>query len=81
MDALTLSLVPIYARKVAEESPADAIPWAERSGDEREREAALADIAQLWRVKDTAAAEAWLQQSGLSEKSLERARRPLPKNR
>jgi hypothetical protein len=68
------SLYANYAGLLAEDSGADAIEWAERVEDEREREVALIVVARIWREQDEAAAEAWLQGSSLTEEAREKAR-------
>jgi hypothetical protein len=63
-----------YARQLAEDSPEEAIQWAERVEDETNRERTLIRIARFWRTQDEEAAEAWLSQSSLSEQAREQAR-------
>jgi len=63
-----------YARALAKESPADAIPWAERIELDGEREFTLIQVARAWRRVDEAACEAWLLQSSLSEEAREEVR-------
>ena len=63
-----------YARQLAEDSPEEAIQWAERVEDETDRERTLIRIARFWRTQDEEAAEAWLSQSSLSEQAREQAR-------
>jgi hypothetical protein len=65
---------PIYARVLARDSPAQAIPFAELILDEVDRELLLIQMAIDWRVQDEAACEAWLQQSPLSEEAREKVR-------
>jgi len=72
------SMFPVYARALAKDSPAEAIPWAQQVVDEAERELLLIQIASAWRRLDEAAAEAWLLQSPLSEEALEKVRAPAP---
>jgi hypothetical protein len=71
------SLYPPYAKLLAAEAPAEAIRWAERIEDERERETVLIGVARVWRYLDEAAAEDWLLQSPLSEEALEKVRTPI----
>ncbi len=75
-DLWLLPIFPVYARLLAEDSPAEAIEWAERIRDDEEREIVLSDVARTWRQRDAAAAEAWLLQSPLSEEAREKARAP-----
>jgi hypothetical protein len=67
---------PVYARLLAEDSPADAIEWAERIEADEEREIVLIEVARAWRQADEAATEAWLLQSSLSGKAREKVRDP-----
>lgn len=69
--------IPVYARLLAENSPADAIVWAEQVEADDEREILLVGLARLWRQTDEAAAEAWLQNSPLSEQAREKVRTPV----
>jgi hypothetical protein len=65
---------PVYAKFLAEESPADAIVWAERTEDDADREAVLIAVTRAWFKVDESAAEAWLLRSSLSEEAREKAR-------
>ncbi len=65
----------LYALFVAEDSPSDAIEFAMRIEDERDRANVLILIVREWRKTDPEASEAWVQQSPLSEADRERARR------
>ena len=78
LDPWLRPIIPVYARLLAQESPADAIEWAERTEDAEEREVLLIKIARKWRERDAAAAEAWLAESPLSEEAREKARAPEP---
>jgi hypothetical protein len=66
---------PIYARLLAENAPVEAIRWLERIEDVEDREQALVGVLRVWRSHDPAAAQAWLDQSPLSEKAREKVRR------
>ena len=66
-------LVP-YAATIAEDSPAEAIEWAERIENDNERQWALIQVARRWRNVDEAASEEWLLQSSLSEEDREKVR-------
>lgn len=70
--------LPVYARLLAWNSPADAIGWAERIEDEVTRDAALVVVNRIWRGSDEAAAEAWLAESGLDAEARKKARVPWP---
>ena len=65
---------PIYARVLARDEPARAIPFAELILDEIDRELLLIHMATDWRAQDEAACEAWLEQSPLSEEAREQVR-------
>jgi hypothetical protein len=69
-------IFPVYTRALAEDSPADAIEWAERIEGAEEREIVLIEVARAWRRVDEAATEAWLLQSSLSEEAREQVRAP-----
>jgi len=68
--------IPVYARILAEDSPAEASAWAGQIEDEEEREIVLIYVARIWRQADEAAAEAWLLESSLSEAAREKVRAP-----
>jgi hypothetical protein len=68
-------LYPSYALFRLPYSPTEAIEWAERISDEKQRERLLIRIARLWRAVDEPGAEAWLSQSALSEEALAKVRR------
>ncbi len=67
-----------YARQLAIETPAEAIPWAEKIEEESERERALIRIVRAWRARDPEAADAWLEGSSLSQAARAEARRAAP---
>jgi hypothetical protein len=69
-------ILPVYAKLLAEDSPADAIGWAERIERDKDRRFVLIEVARAWRQVDEAATEAWLQQSSLSEEDREKVRAP-----
>jgi len=69
-----LPTIVIYAKFRSADSPADAVEWAALIEDDVEREFTMVRIARRWRAQDEAAAEAWLQQSSLSEPVRESAR-------
>ncbi len=71
-------LYPRYAMQIAPESPPEAMIWAERIEDEGRREASMILVARIWRAVDEDAAEAWLEQSSLSETAQDKVRRSLP---
>ena len=66
-------LIGTYALQLAASSPAEAIQWAEQVEYES-REVLLIRIARSWLTQDPEAAEAWLNQSSLSESAREEAR-------
>jgi hypothetical protein len=61
-----------------QQSPLEAIGWAERVEDEKIRERLLIRVVRAWRWQDEAAAEAWLEASSLSEDARERVRKLPP---
>ena len=63
---------PVYARLLSEDSPADAVAWAERIEGDEEREIVLGQVLRAWRQIDEDAADAWLLQSSLSEETREK---------
>jgi len=63
-----------YARRLAADSPREALKWAERVEDDVDRERSLIRIARSWRRTDEEAAEAWLKESSLSENARDKAR-------
>jgi len=77
-------ITPLYgefARQVSVDSPEEAIQWAQKIDEEGERELTLVRIARRWLRQDEAAAEAWLEQSDLSERARQSARDlSLPEN-
>jgi hypothetical protein len=66
--------LPIFAKLYGNEEPSEGIRWAERITDAATRDLTLVQIARDWRRSDPAAADAWLEQSPLSETERERAR-------
>jgi len=80
--AWLLPALPVYARLLAEqsllaeESPVVALEWAQRIQKPIQRDFALITIARKWRERDEAAADAWLEQSPLSEEAREKVRDP-----
>jgi hypothetical protein len=71
-------IFPVYARLLLQDSrPLEAIEWAQRIEDEKDREDLLVRLLREWRGADAAAAEAWLRQSSLSEEKRQKARIPM----
>jgi len=70
-------IYPVYARLLSGDSPTEAIKWANRIENEKEREILLIGVARVWRHLDEAAAEEWLTQSPLSEAAKEKVRAPV----
>jgi hypothetical protein len=74
--------LPVYARLLAEqsmlaaESPVVALEWAQRIEKPIQRDFSLITIARKWRERDEAAADAWLEQSPLSEEARAKVRDP-----
>jgi hypothetical protein len=70
--------LPMYARLLAVDSPAEGLAWAGRLETEKERDVVTLEIAHAWRLKDEPAAEAWLRQSSLPPELQEIVRSPEP---
>jgi hypothetical protein len=70
-----------YAAQLAKEQPEEGLRWAGRIGHDKTRERSLTNVARFWRRNDPAAADAWLEQSPLSEEARERVRNPKPGGR
>lgn len=66
----------LYAVSISDERPIEALSWAAQINDDTRRETAFIAIARRWREQDPSAAEAWVEQSPLSEKARERVRTP-----
>ncbi len=64
--------LPLFARQIAFDEPLEGIRFAERITDEERRRTTIVQIARQWRMRDAAAAEAWIAQSPLSEEDRER---------
>lgn len=65
-----------YAGALVIKTPEEAIQWAERITDDVVRERTFVNVARNWRQRDESAAEAWLEQSPLSEEARQRVRAP-----
>jgi hypothetical protein len=59
-------LVPLYAVARSTVDPEDALAWAQRARDERQRHDAMITILRTWRRRDAAAADAWIEKAGVS---------------
>jgi hypothetical protein len=57
--------IPPLVRAIREERPAEALEWAERMSDPREREKLMAFVAGQWLESDPEAARAWLTEKQL----------------
>lgn len=68
-----------YAVMLAHTHPAKALEWAALVEDDQERELVLLTVARRWLRNDERAAEAWLEQSPLSEEARARARNLEPR--
>jgi len=66
--------VSIYARSLSKKEPLEALSWAGRIREPDLRNRTLGVVARTWLLQDEAAANAWLDQSGLPEKYIERIR-------
>jgi hypothetical protein len=60
-----------YALSLANDSPLEAIAWAERVSDPKRRERTLVRIAASWQHRAPEEARAWLEQAGLSDDARE----------
>ncbi len=69
--------LPIYAKLIGAKQPAEGMAWAERIEDPSTRTLTTVQVARRWLRLDKPAAEAWLEQSPLSEADRARARTPL----
>jgi hypothetical protein len=65
--------VVVYAPPLALTDPVEALKWAALAPESR-REGVLLAVARRWRANDEAAADAWLEQSALSEEFKAKAR-------
>jgi hypothetical protein len=74
LEAWRRPLLPVYVRLLSFGAPAEAIVWAEAIESDDGRVHWLKTVARVWRKTDEAAAEAWLQQSELSEEAREEVR-------
>jgi hypothetical protein len=66
----------IYAASISWDRPQEALVWGARIDDAEARERTLMNVARIWRRGDPAAADAWLDQSPLSEESRAAVRNP-----
>jgi len=66
----------IVALALAWEDPHEAMRWAALIEDDAGRETVIINVARTWRNQDAAAADAWLEQSPLSEENREAVRNP-----
>jgi hypothetical protein len=62
-------IFPVYAIALGPTEPLEAIRWAEGLEKPDEQEFVFIEIARAWRKTDQAAADAWLEQSPLSEQA------------
>lgn len=68
-------LIPVHAALVAPEDAKAGLAWVNRIEDETQREKSLIQVVQIWNESDPVGAEAWLEESGLSDEAKTRARR------
>lgn len=64
--------IEVYARQIVNEDPEAAVDWATTISDEGRRKQVIVSVARNWKQKDAAAAEAWLNRSGLDEATIQR---------
>lgn len=81
LDSWLQPAFPVYARLLAGDAPAEAMKYAERIKEAREREVTMIGVARVWRHLDEAAAEKWLAQSPFSEEALASIRAPIPEGK
>jgi hypothetical protein len=70
----------VYASRLDDRAPQEAVGWCERILDPQRRNGCLRAAATRWYRRDPAAAEAWLEQSPLDEETRGAVREP-PKRR
>jgi hypothetical protein len=68
--------IEIFAASMSWDEPEKAIEWSGRIDDDTTRHRTLANVARIWRRNDQPAADAWLDQSPLSEEWREAVRNP-----
>jgi hypothetical protein len=73
--------IDVVAFSMVAQSPGEAVKWAAAIENAADRERTLIAIARGWRKRDPSAAEAWLEQSPLSEEARAQARAPTPPGR
>ncbi len=56
-----------YAELVAEDSPEEAMKWALLVENEPSRKGIVVRVGRIWRARDEAAAEAWLEEAAIPE--------------
>jgi hypothetical protein len=66
-----------YAIWVGATDPSEGMKWAAVITDDVDRERTFVTIARRWHLLDESAADAWIEQSPLSEEARERARTPM----
>jgi hypothetical protein len=71
-------VLDVYASRLDDRAPQEAIGWCERIVDAERERGCLQAAAIEWYRRDPVAAEAWLQQSPLDEAARHVARRPAP---
>jgi len=64
----------VYARRLADRAPQEAVGWCERMLDAEWRRSCLKAAATQWYRQDAVAAEAWLQASALDEGARQQVR-------
>jgi len=65
-----------YAIWAGAKDPLEGMKWAAAITDGATRERTFVSVARNWRKRDASAADAWIEQSPLSEEARERARAP-----
>jgi hypothetical protein len=65
-----------YATRVSRENPVTAMEWAETITDQGSRQDTMVEVARDWMRNDKAAAEQWVQASGLPAEAVESINEP-----
>lgn len=69
--------IEVFASRLDDRAPEQAISWCERISDPKRRNGCLKTAATQWYRADAPAADAWLQESPLDEEARSAVRKPL----
>jgi hypothetical protein len=72
-------ITPVFVRVLGQDHPLEALAIIPEITGPNEREWAPVEIVRHWRLRDEAAAEAWIQQSSLTPEQIEHIRAPKTK--